>query len=173
MSSEMFKIRIAEYQVKRSPASLKVSGLGSCVALALYDPQTKIGGVAHILLPGPAPNEENENGPPGKWYTKYADRAINRLIEEMEKEGSENKRIIAKIAGGANMFTSLFQNETGPNIMKPVGIRNVEAVKENLKKRSIPIKGEDIGGSSGRTISFEISSGDMIVNTKKGRNIVL
>ncbi len=173
VTAEMFRIRIAEYQVKNSPASLKVSGLGSCVALALYDTEKKIGGVAHILLPGPAPNGENENGPPGKWYTKYADRAIKKMVGEMEKAGSENKDIIAKIAGGANMFTSTFQDEISLENNKSVGTRNAEAVKENLKKRSIPIKGEDIGGGAGRTIIFEISTGEMMVNTKKGRAIKL
>jgi chemotaxis protein CheD len=173
VSSENFKIRIAEYLVKGSPSSLKISGLGSCVALALYDQENKMGGVAHILLPGPAPKGGKEKGPPGKWYTKYADRAISRLIGEMEKTGSESENLVAKIAGGANMFASIFQDEIDSDNRNSVGHRNVEAVKENLRKKSIPVQGEDTGGNVGRTVIFELSTGEMFVNTKRGRSVKL
>ncbi|CAM5186360.1 putative chemoreceptor glutamine deamidase CheD OS=Ureibacillus acetophenoni OX=614649 GN=cheD PE=3 SV=1 [Ureibacillus acetophenoni] len=80
---------------------------------------------------------------------KFADTGIEALIEKLKMEGAQHYRLKAKIAGGAQMFQFTTDNDT-----MRIGPRNVEAVKNELKKYGIPIVAENTGGNSGRTIEF-------------------
>ena len=86
---------------------------------------------------------------------KFADTGIDELVRQMEKLGAKKARMVAKIAGGATMFT--FQ---GKNDMMQVGDRNVEAVKKKLKEISIPILAQDTGKNYGRTVTFYPETGE-------------
>ncbi|MGB2872771.1 MAG: chemotaxis protein CheD, partial [Psychrobacillus psychrotolerans] len=81
---------------------------------------------------------------------KFADTGIPAMVEQLKIEGILPFKLKAKIAGGAQMF----QFSSTKDAMR-IGPRNVEAVKEYLKKYSIPIIAEDTGGNSGRTIEFD------------------
>lgn len=142
------RIGIADYKVSNSPDKLITLGLGSCVGIAIYDTKTKRGGLSHIMLPDSKSFISNIK------VEKFADLAIPSMIEEISS-GRFNKNLIAKIAGGASMFSF---SSTSNNI----GQRNVEAVEAILKEYRIPILSRDTGGSIGRTMvvdldSFEIS----------------
>ena len=87
--------------------------------------------------------------------TAAFDTGIDELVRQMEKLGAKKARMVAKIAGGATMFT--FQ---GKNDMMQVGDRNVEAVKKKLKEISIPILAQDTGKNYGRTVTFYPETGE-------------
>ena len=133
---ELIKVGMADYKVGRAPDTLISYGLGSCIGISLYDPQTKIGGLLHIMLPDSNQSRANEN------RAKFADTGIPDMLEELIRMGAAKSRLVAKLAGGSQMFA--FANAS--DIMR-VGLRNASASKEILKKLSIPIVGEDTGGN--------------------------
>ena len=151
---ELIKVGMADYKVGRAPDTLISYGLGSCIGISLYDPQTKIGGLLHIMLPDSNQSRANEN------RAKFADTGIPDMLEELIRMGAAKSRLVAKLAGGSQMFA--FANAS--DIMR-VGLRNASASKEILKKLSIPIVGEDTGRNYGRTVQIDLSTGVYKVKT--------
>jgi chemotaxis protein CheD len=147
-------VGIAEYRVARSPDRLLALGLGSCVGVALFDPVIRVGGLAHVMLP------DSRMFKGGGKPAKFADLGVAALVQEMQRAGSRNGRLIAKLAGGAQMF---FGNSRAAEMA--IGERNVEAVRQALKELGIKIVAEDVGGSQGRTISLDTSNGLLTIRT--------
>lgn len=137
------------------PEILTCIGLGSCVAIALYDVKLRLAGLSHIMLPK---GEKNASNP-----AKFADSAINLLMKVMQRQGSSLKNLTAKIFGGANMFPMIQGNH-----LVHVGLRNSIAVKETLAKKKIEIVAEDLGGHWGRTIFFDTEDGSVRVRDARG-----
>ncbi len=152
--ANIIKVGMADLNVAKEPDILTTLGLGSCVGIALYDSATKIGGLAHIMLPDSTQIKNNEN------VAKFADTAIEKLVEDMVTLGAKSNRIVAKIAGGAHMFE--FKNMDD---MMRIGTRNVTAVIEMLDKLRIPILANDTGSNYGRTIELHTDTGMLLVRT--------
>lgn len=154
MMADLIKVGMADYKVGRNPASLISYGLGSCVGIALYDPLSKIGGLAHIMLPDSTQARSAENP------AKFADTCLPLMLDDMVKLGAAKNRLQAKIAGGAQMFS--FANAT--DIMR-VGERNSETVRAVLKRLDLRLIAEDCGGNYGRTVELKLDSGTFRVKT--------
>jgi chemotaxis protein CheD len=152
--SQIIKVGMADLKVCKSPDGVTTLGLGSCVGIALRDPVTKIGGLAHIMLPDSTVIRNNSNIP------KFADTGIDALVKQIVAAGANRGRLVAKIAGGARMFA--FSNNSD---MTGVGDRNVEAVKRKLQQLRIPILAEDTGKNYGRTVVFYPETGDFIIRS--------
>jgi chemotaxis protein CheD len=155
---EPVQVGISEFVVKgrESEDTLKSYGLGSCLAIVLYDPDSEIGGLAHVMLPdGDA--ADGADTQPGK----YADTAIRAMLRRMVEKGAAYTSVEAKIAGGSDMFE--FES-----FGDGVGNRNVDAAKEELEKLGVPIVGEDVGGKRGRTVEFDVSTGILNIRTADG-----
>lgn len=150
--SELIKVGMADLKVCLSPNSITTLGLGSCVGIAIRDTANKVGGLAHVMLPDSTAIRQNSN------TYKFADTGIVELVRLMELEGAKRSRMVAKIAGGAQMFA--FQNKSD---LVRVGERNVEASKAMLKKLGIPILAEDTGANFGRTVIFYPETGDYVI----------
>lgn len=150
--SEIIKVGMADLNICKSPDGITTLGLGSCVGIAIRDPLTKIGGLAHIMLPDSTVIANNLNKP------KFADTGIVMLVDLIVKAGASRARLVAKIAGGAQMFG--FQNK---NELVRVGERNVEATKKKLAELRIPILAQDTGLNYGRTVIFYPETGDFII----------
>ncbi len=150
--SEIIKVGMADLNVCVAPNGITTLGLGSCVGIALRDPVTKIGGLAHIMLPDSTSIRNNTNIP------KFADTGIEELVKQVVAKGASRSRLVAKIAGGAQMFA--FQTKSD---MVRVGERNVEASKKKLRELKIPILAEDTGKNYGRTVIFYPETGDFII----------
>lgn len=146
------KVGMADLKVCVSPDSITTLGLGSCVGIALRDPVTKIGGLAHIMLPDSTSIRNNSNIP------KFADTGIEELVKQVTRKGANRNRLVAKIAGGAQMFGFGSNSE-----MVRVGERNVQAVKKKLAQLKIPILAEDTGKNFGRTVIFYPETGDYVI----------
>ncbi len=150
--SEIIKVGMADLKTCVSPNGVTTLGLGSCVGIAVRDPATKIGGLAHIMLPDSTAIKNGQQN-----IAKFADTGIVELVRQMEKLGAKRNRMVAKIAGGATMFT--FQGNVSSTVGQ-VGLRNVEATKAKLKELAIPILAEDTGKNYGRTVVFYPETGD-------------
>ena len=148
--SEIIKVGMADLKTCISPDGVTTLGLGSCVGIAIRDPGTKIGGLAHIMLPDSTAIRNSQQN-----IAKFADTGIDELVRQMEKLGAKRKSMVAKIAGGATMFA--FQ---GRNDMVQIGERNVAATKKKLSELGIPILAEDTGANYGRTVTFYPETGE-------------
>ncbi len=155
------KVSMADMAISKGPEKIYTLGLGSCVAVVLYDTHIKIAGMAHIMLPDSNLFESRDNP------AKFADTALDKLLKDLISSGAEKAHIVAKMAGGAQMF-----KESGGSRLFQIGIRNVGAVKDKLKDLAIPLIAEDTGGSQGRTVEFDPSTGKMLVHSI-GRDIKL
>ncbi|HEY2067434.1 MAG TPA: chemotaxis protein CheD [Gemmatimonadaceae bacterium] len=157
------RVKVADYAVRRGAHVLSTIGLGSCVAIALYDRSTKIGGLAHILLPSPAMSHETSNP------AKFPETIVPLMIEEMRRLGAgDPTRMSAKIVGGASMFGQLITG-TGVN----VGERNVSATRDALAAARVQLIGEDTGLDYGRSVYFHLTDGRVEVRSlKKGDRVI-
>ena len=160
--SEIIKVGMADLQTCKSPDGLTTLGLGSCVGIAVRDPISKIGGLAHIMLPDSTQIRNNSSVP------KFADTGINELVRLLIMQGAVKSRLVAKIAGGAQMFA--FQNKSE---LVRIGERNVEASKERLKMLGIPLLAEDTGLNYGRTVIFFPETGAFVIRAVgKGETVI-
>ncbi|MCZ8532760.1 chemotaxis protein CheD [Psychrobacillus psychrodurans] len=142
---QIVKVGIADMNIAKAPDKIRTSGLGSCVGVVLYDERSTTVGMIHVMLPDSRLGRAEAIN-----IAKFADTGIPAMVEQLKIEGIQPYKLKAKIAGGAQMFQFSSTSET-----MRIGPRNVEAVKEYLKKFSIPIVAEDTGGNSGRTIEFD------------------
>lgn len=149
--SEIIKVGMADLKTCVSPNGITTLGLGSCVGIALRDPASKIGGLAHIMLPDSTAIRNSQQN-----IAKFADTGIEELVRQMVGLGANRSRIVAKIAGGATMF----KFEGSSNSTMQVGQRNVEAVKAKLGEMRIQILAEDTGKNYGRTVVFYPETGE-------------
>ena len=147
-------VRVAEYQAARSGSVLVTLGLGSCVAVALHDAEAAVGGLAHVLLPSLSLSRASGN--PGR----FPQTAVPLLVQGMGALGADARRMTARIVGGASMFSSLV---AAGSIQ--MGERNVVAVREVLGRMNIPIVGELIGGTLGRSVWFDVGTGRVSVRS--------
>ena len=185
--SQVYQVKMGEGMITRTPHTILSRGLGSCVAITLYDTQRKIGGLAHIMLPD-SPNMWNDeqkntksltplNPPKGVFEESrnstglfqnpkseirnpkyhYADTAIPALLKVLQSKGALLQNIVAKMVGGACMFSDYGDENPG------IGTENIISIKESLRREGIPLMGEDIGGHHGRSVEFHLDSGKIIV----------
>ena len=121
--------------------------LGSCLGLALYDRKHKVAGLAHIVLPA--------SGGPTVLPGKFVDTAIPLLVRDMEEHAGSALNPTARIAGGANMFSSSAE--------RTIGLRNIEASERLLAELRIPIVARHCGGRQGRRVSLDTQTGRVVV----------
>ena len=152
--ADLIRVGMADYKVGRAPSTLISYGLGSCVGISLYDTQAKVGGLLHIMLPDSTQARSTDNP------AKFADTGLPLMLKDVLELGASRTRLVAKIAGGAQMFA--FANAT--DIMR-VGARNAEAAKKILKEMNIRLLAEDTGGNYGRTVQINLNDGVYKVKT--------
>lgn len=160
---QMIKVGMADLKVCKAPDNLTTIGLGSCIGIAIYDPSTKITGLAHIMLPDSTTIKNNTN------LAKFADTAIPELYAKMLEMGANKDKMVAKIAGGAKMFSIAADQIDAIN----VGARNAEASLETLRMLGIPVIAQDIGKDFGRTVEIYSENGDYLIKSvgKEPRSI--
>jgi len=146
-------VGMADLKSAQSPDNLTTLGLGSCVGITLYDKKSQIGGMAHCMLP-------SYKGFEGQNKAKFVDSAVVELLNQMIKLGASRASLVAKIAGGAHMFGKSQNND-----LLKIGERNAAAGLAILKQLSIPVLANDTGGSHGRTIELDTSTGLLSIKT--------
>jgi chemotaxis protein CheD len=146
-------VPIGQWAVAAAPTVIRTL-LGSCAGVVLYERQAKLGGVAHIVLP----ESRGASDHPGK----YADTAVPALISALESLAGRplRSRLSAKLFGGASMFQA-----SGP---LEIGRLNREAVERVLAALGIPVLACDMGGESGRRLTFDTQTGIVAVKIPGG-----
>lgn len=125
-------------------AILNSGAIGSCVVITAFDPQFKVGAMAHVMLPGKSPEKINSIS------TRYAADAVEELLNQLFKRKAKKENIEICIVGGANVLKR--ENDT-------IGKDNLDSVEKLLREKQIEIKAKAIGGFERRTVLFDIMNG--------------
>lgn len=141
------RVGVAEYDVLEV-GTLSTSGLGSCVAVAVYEPDGP-GGLLHAMLP-------HADTVPGVGAAKYVDTGVAALFDALLTADVDENALVAKIAGGSAML-----DLTDPAI----GERNVVAAHRALATLAVPVIAEDVGGKRGRSVRLSLPTGDFHVRS--------
>jgi chemotaxis protein CheD len=147
-------VRVADLRAGRASDVLVTVGLGSCVAIVLHDPQVRVGGMAHVLLPSTALARKDTNP------AKFPQTALPRLLELMAEQGASPRRVTARLVGGASMFGSLAQ----PGTIQ-MGERNIVACRQVLYQHGLALTGEATGGDYGRTVKLWVADGRLEITS--------
>ncbi|MDP8567336.1 chemotaxis protein CheD [Methylophilus aquaticus] len=124
--------------------------LGSCVAVTVWHPAQKVGGMCHIMLPSRARSAKKTGG---VLNGKYADEAMTMIMSELNSCGIAPESCHVKVFGGSNMFKTL------RDISNPIGDRNLEAVMDQLDRLGFTVHSHHHGGELPRYIIFDVWSG--------------
>lgn len=143
-------VGLAEIKFSRTPGDIIVAhGLGSCVGVAIYDKFSRLGGMAHIVLPDSSIQRGSE------MPERFADTGIPVLLQKFKSLGGNLVTSSVKMVGGASMFA-----KASISILD-IGSRNIEAVLAALTKEGIQPLARDCGGTNGRTFSLHIATGQV------------
>ena len=142
------RVGVADWRVATNGSSLVTSGLGSCVAVAVYDPAEGVGGLLHAMLP--------EAPDPVDKPAKYVDSGLAEMVDAMTRRGASPENLAAKLAGGSSMLDI--------SVGDAIGQRNVDAAHRELEATDVQLVAAETGGSDGRSVSFSPASGDVTIN---------
>lgn len=148
-------VNISDARVSDNPDDEIITySLGSCIGVALHDPQKKIGGMLHYQLP----SGRMDASKAAKNPMMFADTGMKYLVDKMTELGVNKKQLIVKIAGGAQVMNDAkaFQ----------IGKRNYAAIRQVLWKNGMFIKAEDTGGKNARTLSMRIDNGTIQIKSQ-------
>jgi chemotaxis protein CheD len=156
--NDPINIGLGERVVSRNPLDVLVAyGLGSCLGICMFDPVKRVSGLLHAVLP------QRMNGA-DPMSAKYVDSGIEGLLNEMIQAGADKRRIIIRMAGGANMLTA-----SGLSNTFDIGTRNINSAHNTFQRLTMPLKTEDVGGNLGRTVRVYIADGRMTVRVLNGK----
>lgn len=158
VGERLVRVGVSEFAVASGEAVLSTSGLGSCVGVALRDEESGVAGLLHAMLP--SSNSVGDNP------AKFVDTGLPALLEAMEDAGADPTHVEAKLVGASRMLE--FSGEQGA-----IGERNVETTDRALSDLGIQVVARDVGGSHGRSVRFEVASGDLHVKTAYAGDTVI
>lgn len=154
MNQKRHEVAIGEGRFARKPDLLSAKGLGSCVALIIYDREAGQGVMAHIMLPETAAGPAEPRTP-----FERADTAVAALLAELRRRGSSPESLRAKLIGGASMFADNGDSD------RNIGARILKRAYAQLREHKVPLSGSAVGGRRGRSVEFDPASGQARVTT--------
>jgi chemotaxis protein CheD len=145
---KVIAVDIADFKVSTDVDSVLVTyALGSCIAVMVYDPVRKAGGMIHYMLPLSETAPEKARSRPAM----FADTGIPLLFRAMRDIGGTKSDWIVKVAGGGSLY--------GDDRGYAIGQRNYIILREIFGKAGVMITAEDVGGAKSRTTRLYIASG--------------
>ena len=158
MTDNMLSVGLGEIKVSRDPLDVLIAfGLGSCLGIGMFDPIARVSGLLHAVLP------ESKNGMDGS-TAKYVDSGIRLLLKQVSDLGANQKRIIIRMAGGANMLTA-----PGLSNTFDIGTRNINSAHNTFTSMGLRLLKEEVGGEVGRTVRLYVADGRMTIRMMGGK----
>lgn len=155
-------IGISELCVSNKPGDILITySLGSCIGMTAYDPQTKIGGMLHYMLPLAKISPDKAKLKPAM----FGDTGILLLLKKLMALGANKNRLIVKAAGGSHLMDQ--------HKVFNIGERNFLVLRKVLWKNNIMIKAKDIGGNKSRTVRLQIDTGRTTIKSPQGGEVEL
>lgn len=130
--------------------------LGSCIGVTIWDPEVRVGGMIHYMLPESTLSPEKAKARPAM----FADTGIPLLFRSVYKLGAIKKRVIVKVAGGSQLLDD--------NGTFAIGKRNYVMLRKIFWKNGVLIDNEHVGGSISRTLRLNIETGRVTIKTRQG-----
>lgn len=143
-------IHIGGVYATREPMIIKTL-LGSCIAVCLLDPEARVGGMNHFMLPTPGVGSYD-----AVESSRFGVHAMDLLIGAMQKAGGERYRLRAKVFGGGHVLAIA---ENGSSVPQ----RNIQFIEEFMRAEGIAVVGQDLGGYLPRRIHFHTDTGKVYV----------
>ncbi len=131
--------------------------LGSCVAITLWHPQRRLGGMCHFLLP----SRSRAQGEPSDG--RYGDEAVQAMVAQLMRHGTRPQDYIAHLYGGADTMPE------GSNLKFNVGERNIEQSWKLIDQHGFQLDGVDVGEDIPRTVTLTLMTGAVQMTRGKGR----
>jgi chemotaxis protein CheD len=160
MTGTLIRVGLGEIQVHQGPTQLTCVSVGACIAFAALDPTSGVGAMAHFTFPRAGCQEPIEK--PGH----YIDVGVPALIRAMEEVGADRSRLRVAYAGGATLL------KFGPPEHE-IGARNAAEMDASVASLGLSVRGRDVGGSCGRTVTLCTGSGEVLVRTVAAGDVVL
>lgn len=147
-------VGISDMKTATEPEDVLITySLGSCLGLSLFDPQARVGGLLHSLLPLSSLDAERAKQNP----FMFADTGVTRFLENVFQLGARRENLIAKVAGcGAPLASTPAFN---------IGQRNWTVLRKVLWKNNILIAGEEVGGTAARTMILHMKTGKTMIKS--------
>ena len=150
-------IGISDLKVTNNPADSMITyALGSCIAVAVYDPAAKVGGLLHFMLPDSTLDAAKAKEAPGM----FADTGIPLLFKSCYGMGADKKRMVVKVAGGASILDE-------SNFFR-IGQKNIMAMRKLFWRNNILIDAEDTGKNFNRTVRLDVGTGRVFIKRAGG-----
>jgi chemotaxis protein CheD len=150
-------VDIADFVVSSDPnATLITHSLGSCIGVTIWDPQTRVGGMIHYMLPDSALSPEKAKVKPAM----FANSGVPALFRAAFELGAAKKRLVVKVAGGASLLDD--------NGTFNIGKRNYVMLRKLFWKNNVLIESEDVGGSISRTLRLYVNNGRVTIKNRNG-----
>ncbi len=151
-------VQIGQVEARRGKVILQSKALGSCIAIVAYDAARNIGALAHVMLPGSAPDSKTVE------KTKYTADAIEAILTKMARLGSRNDDIEITLVGGGNVL-----NREDDTICK----ENIESTVKLLREKGLKIRARALGGTNRRSVSLDIEQGIVSYSEGDGSDVQL
>ena len=142
---EIISVQVGKVKAAAGDGILKANALGSCIAVAAFDPVENIGAMAHVMLPGKAPEKKDNIE-----KTKYAVNAIETILEKMIAMGSNTDNIKAALVGGGNVL-----HRDDDSICRD----NIESVTRFIKEKKINVVSKVLGGFERKSAILDVQRG--------------
>jgi len=151
-------VGISDLKVSSNPAEALITyALGSCIAVAVYDPAAKVGGLLHYMLPDSTLDAAKAKETPAM----FADTGIPLLFKSCYKMGADKKRMVVKVAGGASILDE-------SNFFR-IGQKNIMAMRKLFWSNNVLIDAEDTGKNFNRTVRIDLGTGKFYIKRAGGQ----
>ena len=129
--------------------TLATYSLGSCIAVTVYDPVARVGGLLHAMLPDSGIDPAKGAAKPAM----FMDTGLPALIRAACQLRAQPHRLEICVAGGAQVLDqSGFFN---------IGKRNYAALTDLLSQYGLRIRAEQVGGLNSRSVYLRLGSGEV------------
>ncbi len=148
-------VNVSDARVSKDTEDVLVTySLGSCIAVSMYDPIARCGGMLHYQLPTSTLDASRAQANP----CMFADTGMAALLRDLDALGAQPRRMHVKLAGGAEIL-----NDSG---LFSIGKRNHTAIRKILWQRGLLLKAEEVGGSQPRTLYLHVADGTTIIKSR-------
>lgn len=124
--------------------------LGSCIAVCVFDPMRRVGGMNHFMLPHYAGS--------GVASARFGNIAMTELLTKMTAAGAHPSSMRARIFGGSCMFPTTM---SGAHL----GEKNERLAREMLAASGVRVIESETGGGRGRKLVFHTDEGTAWLNS--------
>jgi chemotaxis protein CheD len=156
VTPDRLTVGLSEWRVAAAGEVLVSHGVGASVVVALYDPESGVGGLVRAILPRRA-GTAGDGGVPAK----YADTGVQETLEAMIETGAAYAGVRGWLVGGSEPIRL-------PGLETGTADRTVAAAEETLSRLNVRLVGRAVGGDRGRTVELDTATGTASVTTAHG-----